>query len=991
MLNIAQRDDASTLRQKGPFEELDLLQQETSRFQDLFDEYQSLRKILQIPYAKDALPEKESVSLERLKNLQTTAKARKLELISLHERRNTLKKNWSLLSSEIPKGFLESARKDALCQKWLFLHDILKKVLTNDLQSVQKFENAQDFTEFVSHEKERLEEAEKAVFELRSLQGAEKGLQSLLHETEEVSPFLKELYVAPYIDSVEARLGGPLREEILKEITQQKEHLFLLQKTMHDTFQMLKKRAVGTVEQLMLTEINVYKDLPKKHEALLKPEQTLVLPHEPILTQENYQQIVQKIQEQQEKSYQESQSLVSVGRKRNQQLLEIADFQKMVLNSLEKYKRCRDFQDEVKSISEQISHLHLSKNDLLSLDAAHIENAFNDRYSAYLEMKKGMSAQYAQLDLEYKKAQDRISGSKLRLKRRLCEIFSFIFPYPDLFESLKACRHLLNRKLEVLDEQFFHGTISSLEYENLCNDLAYEHDIVLLRNELSFRATRLKELREEVFRLYREMQAHKRYVQIATMASSDAIYKEGAHILAQLKELIKALDDPFRAFAHCLENEQINQTFRSFWLKVEDLQPKVQEWKIFAQNRIAENLQTVKKAISKALDDLEEVIKQEEGARPALVNTFDDVSRESLNDDAIRVFTKIGNLERKYPYIQPFSFFIQVDDFRVRQKMLREAKKLTDRLYASRKFAKTLQQYKTFEEERIDDILEAYEKSFLVEEKGFDESDLLLAWEEYTSHTWRSISLVEEEVLFDIGLLDRKALMDVDPRALEKILHYATLEAYKKTVHPQNGYLHQLEAIELDKIPFSLLRDVYNALVESFKDWARAHPEKDSDDEKESFFWQERLNSFCQNLFRLKCFRAAIQNNINAKCFLLREQLQRAVTLLEHWLQRRRRTEGYNPNELWIPECFQLRYEIERFSTDEDSGSAFLPLIEKTFARIEKIPEVHYAKAEDKALFDHLLIKQELMTQIQEIDAIKNAKQAQEPFFYLPGYLKFFS
>lgn len=667
-----------------------------------------------------------------------------------------------------------------------------------------------------------------------------------------------------------------------------------------ERYQELKRRANPVLQKLFSSEYMIYRDLPKKVEQLLAVQET---------SDEQLQQI---------------NALLEIAKRRNVKLQELEFFQKDFAKMLAPLDSFKDLQKEKGALESEASKARLTRQELFSAHVDEIEKLFQER-TKLQEMLLAKVAEIAErLNKECEQLQMRAEFVKKTIFLRLFEIFTGVCPYKDLTETLSLLKQTLTDELLQLVDRFYSGEITCQEFSSGCEQLAYDHDVVKLRNEISYRSSRLKDLREVVYELYQEAINLRR---LSEVTPQEKRYRDLLFLCRAMKDTIRDIENPFVAFAKATNKDEINYVFRAFWMKIEEFEPQIHSLKEGV------NQEVLKHTFLLAVDDLEEVLKLTLGTRPPLVVHFE------RNVPGMTIEECIKDLEARYPFIRPFPFFMQISQSSMRQKCLQEANKLHEHIEKARHFAKLMQYIKTFEEERVDVILEAFEKEFYLEDEGRDEA--LSVWEKYLASMQRAVDFVIEEVLLEIGLLDMQALGDVDKEKLTKILQLATNHAH---------YVAKRLSLKF-KEPGGLL---------------------------------ENLRLFCHDLFDMKVLLASQKNSFVAKTLHVLNQYKDLIAYVQHFLEQERVHKSGLWGIPWIEECHKLRHIWEGTRWDD-----LRPLHKKLFDEIVKIPEIAQAQAKGQDPLELQKRKEQFEEELSTCDSL--SKKPELPFIYLPGYIRFFA
>lgn len=646
--------------------------------------------------------------------------------------------------------------------------------------------------------------------------------------------------------------------------------------------------------------------------------------------------------------------VVQAANSRAAKLDEMAEYVKVFTILTKPASRFKDLADDFRALKERVAHFSLQKQEFAKGTFSENEARLQECYASYSELKKSMPGLIQQLVAKANASERTAEDTKAAIKRRLFEIFWNLSPYLDLTENFQDMRKELSSQLQEGMRKYYSGECSSQDLLALCQEMPYEHDVVKLRNEVTHRSARLKDLRDELIRLLYDVSDVKRLLEVSSVPH-DKVYLEITAQQEVIKKILEEVENPFQAFQKAETKDDINYIFRNFWIRIENVQPKVEEALRLALETLEGHTAMLKSAFLTALDTLEELFTLQSGTRAQLVAKAETKLQYCPEEQLYQtLISQIHSIEKRHSFCKPFSFFMAVTEHKKRLEMLKEAQAVDARIKATIDFAKQMQYVKTFEEERVDIILEAFERQHLIVESD---------WAKYRERMQLAARLVEDEIYLDIGLLDRHAVMDVDPKELNKTLRLACKHANDHIFEPKYGILARIEMIVPEK---AFCKRAQEELVAGFTKWSQVVV----DETKTTDWLLEHLRNFCHYLFDAKVAEAAYNNMLLPKCLQLINEVRSYVNLVEVQLQQKRTQHSAEWGPEWIVECHDMRKEIACFEPDKEAAQALEPLIKKVVTAAD-------AQSEFEA---HL----------QEIEALTNSPKRDYPFIYIPGYLAFF-
>lgn len=361
------------------------------------------------------------------------------------------------------------------------------------------------------------------------------------------------------------------------------------------------------------------------------------------------------------------------------------------------------------------------------------------------------------------------------IKRRLFEIFSKNTPFPDLKPMLESLHNACVAETQKFQKKFFSGACTFQEYQTAIFSLAYDHDVRQLRKDVMFRSTRLKELRQECLKQFNLICRYHRYLRVCG-EEGNALTIQSQELARKLYDLFLRLREPFELFVYADEvtYESVNAVFRAIWIELEEYQEQVLACIPRVKNLLQLHRKELERAFFRCISDVEESLKVqktfvrgepgkiEKQLLPALQLEF----REVKDAQFFSFFEeKVKELEATYSFIAPFSFYLQCDFHELRISLLQQSYTLESRVREVYQFAKVLQSVKLYEEERVDEILEGFEELHTINEGDF--KNAFAAYYNKLSHT---ADCIEREVVLEIGLVDRRAILDIEEKKLAKVL-----------------------------------------------------------------------------------------------------------------------------------------------------------------------------------------------------------------------------
>lgn len=900
-------------------------------------------------------------SMDDLKELEKTLEERKAKLLPLQAKRKKL--------ASLVQNLKESPEFVQRLDEWQKLYQTSQ--ITSE--KVPQFTDAASFRDWVQTEDQLLQD----VFKAAGILTCAKAVNVFIHDFKEhfKNSHLYKAHVAGFLPIVEEAIFANHDEVFIKDLLKtQIQKITEIENFIKQESENFKTKSAKYLQELFSPSLVSFTDLPQEANRILSEQFESTLQYKGELTNELVTEYKNEASSFYEKLLLQMEHLIQAAKERSEKLEEMTQYSKVFFALTAPAKHFKDLGELYHSLEEKVRRLSVSRQDIAKASFSENEDKLKNYYEEFMQLKAAMPKAIDALISEAEDSEQRAEDDKSAIKRRLFEIFWNISPYLDLAENFVDMRKMLTEKLSLGVRKFYAGELSSSELLALCQEMPYEHDVVKIRNEITHRSSRLKDLRDELLRLYREVQETRRFLELANFETQ----KVYAEILAHqntIRAILYDVENPFKSFSKANTKDAINYVFRTFWMRVEDVQPQIEHALAESLGLLQKAQNIIKDAFLKALDTLEETISLKQGTRAQLVvRTNNQMTAASSDQLYTLVVSQMHSIEKTYKFAQPFSFFMLISEHKVRLEMMQEAMALDHHIQEVVDFAKAMQYVKTFEEERLDIILEAFERQHLVKDDDKALPALKKAWAIYVERHQRAARLVEDEIFLDIGLLDRHALMDVDQNELNKTLQIAISRANNHIFESRYGLLANLH----EQSQSALCKKVYEDLKESLIDWSKV-----SVDASRTTDWLlEHLRNYCHDLFDAKILLGSEAKMLLPRALAFMNELRCLVGYIETSLQQKRTLHRAQWGPEWISECHAIRALIECYEPQTESSSAFGPLLKNIQAIIAQIPENKELQlaAIQKELEDHLM----------EIDEIAKDPKKEYPFIYIPGYVAFF-
>lgn len=354
------------------------------------------------------------------------------------------------------------------------------------------------------------------------------------------------------------------------------------------------------------------------------------------------------------------------------------------------------------------------------------------------------------------------------------EMVSNTMPYPDLAASITQVRNRLLEDLDTDRERLAVGTLSLSQYAMDIVHTIYEPDVRLIRGELTARSLRLKDLREAI---RTQLLAIDRYQALLGLAgvSNERILIERRWV----SEFFYKLLAPYNLFKYTYDPESINVLFRYWWLDFERFEKEAAGRKTSVMYALESAVPGLIRAIARSID----LIEKTSGGRLRMYQQFIDATKNappSALDHWLEDETKtiIGH------FLPHIALIPQAEQVPLIERLLQ----IEQQVRECTKFGKDIQAIKTFEPERINSLLEVLTVFPCL--PSLDQPPLIRIQDQVT-HIEQSLQVVEEELILELGLLDKKSRME-SGYAINNLIPQALLKV-TPILNALIGQFHELQ------------------------------------------------------------------------------------------------------------------------------------------------------------------------------------------------------
>jgi hypothetical protein len=426
------------------------------------------------------------------------------------------------------------------------------------------------------------------------------------------------------------------------------------------------------------------------------------------------------------------------------------------------FLRKAELREQAELLLNQLSTVEFPTALFESSDSAEVDTWIAKKVELYKTVSGRIEEQFREFIIQGRILSRAVDFLKMMVYAARWEVLGGKTPYQDLRAASIRARDQLLQAIELDRESVMFGRLSLQEYALNLTTAIYEQDIKLIRGELTARSLILKDLRQAVAI---ELLTIDR--QLSLLSLSGNVTDKALLDRQWLASFFYHLLSPYRIFQDTYDPESINVLFRYWWIDVERFLKKRDPRNTAFFNAIRGNIPRLIRPIARTIDALEKA----GGGRPMMYQRFLDVTKEMGGDVAETLDRWLDDESRGGVaiWIPQLALIPQVEQEPIIERLVR----IDQRMKELTSFAKALQAVKTFEPERIDSLLELFSVFPVVE---FFDQPPVIRLNNQLGRMEEAIGKIEEELVVELGLLDKKARMELGyainnllPQALLKI------------------------------------------------------------------------------------------------------------------------------------------------------------------------------------------------------------------------------
>lgn len=532
--------------------------------------------------------------------------------------------------------------------------------------------------------------------------------------------------------------------------------------------------------------------------------------------------------------------LIEQASRRTKAIIEIKKETERLQKLLEPFLQKKDLAQRAEVLLSQLSIIQIPETLFETTDSDEIATAISREQERLKKTSARIEEEFREFILQSRELTRTADFLKMMLVAARWEFISASTPYPDLFATVVKLRNQLLHTMEDACRTLLAGKTGLQDFTESLITSMYDVDIKVLRGELTARALRLKDLRNGMIP---ELLSMDRRLSLLALAGNTA--EKTLLDREWISHLLFKLFSPYELFQDTYDPESINILFRYWWLDFERyLRGKQSRYYAFLHS-IENNASALVRPIGRTLDCIEKVAG---GKRLGLYQEFIDITKGKKGAEAASAIEKWLHSQEQGllgALLPQLSLIPQVEQEPLIERILQ----LEERKKEVSSFAKALQAVKTFEPERIDSFLELFSVFPLIE--PFDQP-VAIRLDNQLSRIESALQRIEEELIAELGLLDRKARME-SGYAISNLLPQTLLKV-PSIIASLSGHLRSL-AQHTDPYVSSIahfLLDDTSALSQSFAAIG---------------FDQEPLFTAFQKLAILLFYRKMLDNALRTKNF----------------------------------------------------------------------------------------------------------------------------
>ena len=419
-------------------------------------------------------------------------------------------------------------------------------------------------------------------------------------------------------------------------------------------------------------------------------------------------------------------------------------FEELIMPFLQR----KELKGQTELLLSQLSTIEFPQTLFGETDSEEIEKAIAKKAELFKVVSKRIESQFRELIIQSRSLIRSADFLKMMVYAGRWELLGGKTPYQDLRAVSIRARDQLLQTIENDRTELVSGKISLSEYAFDLTAAIYEQDIKLIRGELTGRSFVLKDLRQamvaELATLDREL---------ALLFLSGSATEKALADRQWLSSFLYRLLSLYAIFKDVYDSESMNILFRYWWLDFEQfLKLKEERHTSFLHSAKDGALRFIR-PIARTIDAIEKI---EETGHHSMYQQFLEDTKDKAGVEAVSAidnWLKESSKRGVNSWIPQLAFISQVDQEPLIMRFLQVDRQTKDLIG----FAKSIQAVKTFEPERIDSLLEVISIFPFVE---FFDQPPLIRLQNQLSKMEGAIQMMSEELIMELGLLDKKARME---------------------------------------------------------------------------------------------------------------------------------------------------------------------------------------------------------------------------------------
>ncbi len=462
---------------------------------------------------------------------------------------------------------------------------------------------------------------------------------------------------------------------------------------------------------------------------------------------------------------------------------------KRLLHLIEPFTQKKDVRAKAEILISELFRIEIPDFVYQGQSSDKIEQDILEKEQDLKTVSQKLEEQFKELLIEIRVRTEAADRFIFTLCTSLYEIVSAHTPYPDLLQTTMRVRNNLLKDLFEIRHSFVEGNINLADCKDQMVDCSFTPDVRLIRGEIASRSYRLSDLKKRILN-----ELYSLDFMICMTGLAKTLNKRLLDERQWLYQFLEKLLNPFPLFIDAFNPDSINIVFRYWW---EDFERFLQTKSKRKNEYIATVLpiaESIHRPILRTLDIIDKIeVSKTSKKYAAFTEKIQNKKGNELVNACEQYFAN-----HRMSLIENFVPQLCSIPGREQEPIIEQLLQLEDRIAEITTIARDLQAIKTYENERIDSILDIFSQLSIV--PSFDVPTVIRLKSTIAAAT-ETISKVEETLLIELGVLSKKARIEQGnslTNLLPKILLCIPaqidkkIESLKSLTLSQNPYISSL-------------------------------------------------------------------------------------------------------------------------------------------------------------------------------------------------------